>query len=357
MNRRERIMAAVERRAIDRFPADIWCVQEIKNSLQDYCGVIEWVDVLDALDIDGIIGLKPPYIGPAIPDLGEAMRTDEWGFVYRRQEHATGVYWEEVAPPLAHAESVVDIDAYRWPSPDWYDYAALPDMCAAYSGRAVQIGYTAIFYWHNRLRGLERSLVDIAIRPEFSRHLIRRVADFFLEYHSRCFESAGAGMQLAQVTDDFGSQTGLIISKGMIADYFEGYTRRAIDLAHAHGIKVFHHDDGAILSLIPDLIDMGIDVLNPVQWRCRDMDRGVIGRRFAGRVCFHGAVDNQHTLPFGTPADVCDEVATNLRTLGHIGTGYIIAPCHNIQANTPLENILALYASPRHVAPSHQTTP
>lgn len=349
MNHLDRVMAAVEMRALDRFPTDIWCVEEIRQRLLEHCGTEDWVAVLDALDIDGIINLKPPYTGPPIPDLGDDRRTDEWRFVYQRQQYATGIYWEGVDPPLAHAASIADLDSYPWPDPDWYDYAALPDMCAEYEGRAVQIGYTAIFYWHNRLRGLQLSLEDLALRPEFSRQLIKRIADFFFEYHGRCYEAAGKAMQLTQVTDDFGSQSGLLISKQMIEEYYRGWIQLAIDQAKSHDIKVFHHDDGAILELIPDLIEMGIDVLNPIQWRCKGMDRELIGREFAGRVCFHGAVDNQHTLPFGSADDVRDEVAFNLKTLGRTGTGYIVAPCHNIQANTPLENILAMYTASREI--------
>jgi len=347
MNHYERVLAAIEQRAIDRFPTDIWCVQEVRERLLAYCGAEEWSAVLDALDIDGIIHLAPPYIGPQPPDLGEALRQDEWGFVSRRQDYATGVYWEQVGYPLAEAETIADLDAYAWPDPEDYDYSALPDLCARWSGRAVEVGYTAIFYWHNRLRGLALSLMDLALKPEFSRHLIRRIAEFFYEYHGRCYEAAGEAMQLTQVTDDFGSQKGLLISRAMIAEYYEEYIRRAIAQAKGYGIKVFHHDDGAILSLIPDLIAWGIDVLNPIQWRCAGMDREVIGREFGGRVCFHGGMDNQETLPFGAVADVRAELADNLRMLGASGTGYIIAPCHNIQANTPIENILALYEAPR----------
>ncbi|MBC7236239.1 MAG: uroporphyrinogen-III decarboxylase-like protein, partial [Chloroflexi bacterium] len=269
------------------------------------------------------------------------------GFVTRRQEYATGVYWEQVGYPLAEAQTIDDLKAYRWPDPNWYDYSALPDMCAEYEGRAILIGYTAIFYWHNKLRGLERSLLDLALEPAFSHYLIERIADFFYEYHQRCYEAAGKAMQLTQVTDDFGSQTGLLISRSMIDTFYRRWIERAIDQAHRFGLRVFHHDDGAIYPLIPDLLEMGIDVLNPIQWRCKGMDREAIGRHFGGQVCFHGAVDNQYTLPFGTPDEVREEVAYNIRTLGHLGTGYIIAPCHNIQANTPLENILALYSAPR----------
>ena len=347
MNRLQRVMAAIERKALDRFPTDIWCVEEIKEKLYRYCGTREWVGVLDGLDIDGIIGLAPPYVGPRLPDLGENLRQNEWGMVDRCQEYAAGVYWEQVGYPLAQAETIADLDAYPWPNPDWYDYSSLPDLCAQYPGRAIEIGYTAIFYYHNKLRGLELSMMDLALRPEFSRHLIRRIADTFLEYHERCYAAAGKAMHITQVTDDFGSQTGLLIGKGMINEYYRPWMQRAMNQAKRYGIKVFHHDDGAIYALIPDLLEMGIDVLNPVQWRCRGMDREAIGRNFGQAVCFHGAVDNQYTLPFGSPEEVRQEVAHNLRTLGQTGTGYIIAPCHNIQAITPLDNILAMYQAPR----------
>jgi uroporphyrinogen decarboxylase len=94
--------------------------------------------------------------------------------------------------------------------------------------------------------------------------------------------------------------------------------------------------------LIPDLLDIGIDVLNPIQWRCRGMDRARLAREFGSRVVFHGGVDNQQTLPFGSPADVRREVEDNIALFSGC-KGYIVAPCHNIQANTPTANIVALY--------------
>jgi uroporphyrinogen decarboxylase len=347
MNYRERVLAAIAGEPIDRFPVDIWCVDEVRDRLLALCGVSEWEAVLDALEIDGIIKCKPPYKGPRPPDLGENRRQDEWGFVTQAQRYATGIYWEQIGYPLAKAQTIGDIDAYAWPDPADYDYTALRDLCASHPNRAVEVGYTAIFFWHNKLRGLEQSMMDLALRPDFSRHLIRRIADFFLEYHGRCFEAAGDLIDLTQVTDDFGSQKGLLISRDMIESYYRPWIERAIRLAKRHGLAVFHHDDGAIYSLIPDLIDMGIDVLNPIQWRCQGMDRQAIGANYAGKICFHGGVDNQETLPFGRVEDVQREVAYNLATLGRTGSGYILAPCHNIQANTPMENILGMYQSPR----------
>jgi len=111
-------------------------------------------------------------------------------------------------------------------------------------------------------------------------------------------------------------------------------------LMHDAGVFVFHHSDGAIRKIIPDMIEVGIDVLNPIQWRCRGMEREGLRRDFGDTLVFHGAVDNQQTLPFGSVEDVRAEVRENLKIFG---TGYILAPCHNIQAVSPVENIVAMY--------------
>lgn len=119
-----------------------------------------------------------------------------------------------------------------------------------------------------------------------------------------------------------------------------------IDLAHRYDALVFHHDDGAIRPLIPDLIEVGIDLLNPLQWRCGGMEREGLARDFGKDLVFHGGMDNQHTLPFGKPADVRAEVRRNIELFRGC-KGYIVALCHNIQPNTPTENIVALYRAVR----------
>ena len=124
--------------------------------------------------------------------------------------------------------------------------------------------------------------------------------------------------------------------------FLKPWMRKMIDLAHYYGAKVMHHDDGAIRPLLPDLIELGIDILNPIQWRCKGMGREDLARDFGKSLIFHGGVDNQQTLPFGTPEDVKREVADNIRIFRE-GKGYVVAPCHNLQPNTPTANILALY--------------
>ncbi len=133
-----------------------------------------------------------------------------------------------------------------------------------------------------------------------------------------------------------------MIAPDMIRRFLLPRMKRMTDLAHQAGVSVFHHNDGAIRAILPDLIAMGIDILNPIQWRCQGMDRALLKQDFGQDVVFHGGMDNQVTLPFGTPADVRQEVADNIRLLGK-GGGYILAPCHNIQAVSPPENIVTMY--------------
>ncbi|HUW56539.1 MAG TPA: uroporphyrinogen decarboxylase family protein, partial [Planctomycetota bacterium] len=148
-------------------------------------------------------------------------------------------------------------------------------------------------------------------------------------------------VMISYVAEDLGSQEDLMFSPEVIREFFIPRMKRMMDLAHQAGAFVFHHSDGAIRKIIPDMIEAGIDVLNPVQWRCRGMDREGLKRDFGAEIVFHGAMDNQYTLPFGTVEEVRQEVLDNIRLLGP--DGYILAPCHNLQAVGPPENIVAMY--------------
>jgi uroporphyrinogen decarboxylase len=370
MDHRERILAAISHRPLDRVPTDMWATAEVQEKLfahfgidtaRDTCpggsvaaggislggglltrDVSAILELWDRLAIDGILMVMPPYIGPPLPVAGD-MRFDEWGMGRRRQSYESGEYSEQVIYPLAQAETISDLEAYRWPDPDWYDYDALPALAARCHGRAICCGYTAPFYYHNMLRGLELSLMDPILRPEFTAHLLGRLSDFFTETHRRCFDALRGMADMTQVTDDFGSQSGLLISPRVFDRFYRAPLQRAFDLARAYDLKIFHHNDGDVRGLLPRLVEMGIDILNPVQWRCGGWDLADLKAQYGARLCFHSAVDNQQTLPFGKPADVREEVKRLVQTLANDRTGLILGPCHNLQAITPIENIIAMY--------------
>ncbi len=347
MTHRERVLGAVRRQAIDRFPTDIWAVPEVWEKLHAHFGSDDALEIYDRLGIDGIMGLGPQYHGPALQGPDPALSYNEWGWGTRKTEYSGGIYDEQVYFPLAEAETIEDLERFPWPDPAEYDYSVIAEQAARHHDRARMCGYTAIFYYHNNLRGLEQSMMDPVLKPEFTRHLLQKISDIFNDYHRRCFEAAPGLIDLTQVTDDFGSQNGLLISPKLFDQFYRPHMQRAIDLAHSFAIDVFHHDDGDNRRLLPRLVEMGIQILNPIQWRCGNWDLDEIKAQFGKDLCFHGGVDNQGTLPFGAPDDVRREVRWLKETLGADGTGLIIAPCHNIQAITPLENILAMYEAAR----------
>jgi uroporphyrinogen decarboxylase len=364
MTHRERIRAAIERKPLDRIPTDFWGTVEVQERLFEHFGIDEnrggksrWIGtnggylsrgiegiirLWDTLGVDGIFDVHPPYIGPPI-EAPPGITMNEWGFGYRDKPYGIGVYTEQVVYPLADAETPADIDAFRWPDPDWYDYSALPDLIGSCGDRAVNVGYSAVFTFHNYLRGLERSLIDPVLNPELAQRIIERLSDFFTEYHTRCFEAASQSIDVHQVTDDWGSQTGLLVSPQLFREFYREPMQRAIDLAKRYGIFVFHHDDGDCRALIPEFVEMGIDLLNPIQYRCGNWDLAALKRDHGGRICFHSAVDNQELLPLGSPEEVRREVRMLIDTLASDRTGFILGPCHNLQPVTPTENIIAMY--------------
>ena len=191
INPRQRILAAINHQPLDRFPTDIWATPEVWEKLYRRFNILgrtpaDRLALYDQLEIDGIIGIAPPYIGPALP-VQDGIRYDEWQMGYRLQDYGSGAYDEQVVFPLAEATSLAELERFPWPSPDWYDYSVLPKLADEYPDRAIECGYTAVFFWHNRLRGLEQSLVDPLLNPELTEYLVQRVSDFFTEYHTRCF--------------------------------------------------------------------------------------------------------------------------------------------------------------------------
>jgi uroporphyrinogen decarboxylase len=173
-------------------------------------------------------------------------------------------------------------------------------------------------------------------------YCLDKLFDFCYDNTNLIYDQAPGKVLLSYVAEDFGSQNGLLVSPAHIQEYFLPRMKRMMDLAHNNGVYVFFHSDGSIKKIIPDMIRAGIDILNPIQWRCKDMNREVLKDEFGDKVVFHGAMDNQYTLAFGTQNDVRQEVRDNLRIMGKEG-GYILAPCHNIQPITPTQNILVMY--------------
>ena len=197
--------------------------------------------------------------------------------------------------------------------------------CEAWRGYPILGGCYEPFYLYCRLRGMEQALADLALNPAVAEAALEHIYYIHESFIRRTLEAASGLIDFIYVAEDLGTQDTLLMSPASFRRFLKPWMRKMIDLAHSFGVKVMHHDDGAIRPLLPELIEIGIDVLNPIQWRCAGMGREELARDFGKSLVFHGGVDNQQTLPFGTPDDVKREVAENIRIFSK-GKGYIVAP-------------------------------
>ncbi|MEW6249461.1 MAG: uroporphyrinogen decarboxylase family protein [Planctomycetota bacterium] len=347
MTARERWHAVLARRKPDRLPMDYWATPEATQRLLAHVGCADEWALYRWLGIDRLSYLTPRYVGPPLPADQNYYGCRYAQVPYGAPAAGQGVYEECVGHPLAECRTIADIERmYTWPSPDWFDYAGLPARLHGRADYPVGAGHCEPFLVYCELRGLELAFKDLVARPAMVEHCLARLFDFEYQRNVRIYEALRGRVDVSYVAEDFGAQDRLLFSPQMIRRYFLPGMQRMVDLAHQAGAKVMTHSDGAIRPIIPDLVAMGVDILNPIQWRCAGMDRAALQRDFGAQLIFHGGVDNQQTLAFGTPADVEREVLDNVRLLGARGN-YILAPCHNIQAITPPENVMALYETGR----------
>jgi len=340
MTPRERWLVVLNRERPDRLPMDYNATKEATAKLLAYLGCADEWELYRRLHIDRLVPVRPVHIGPR-PDPD----CDEFGCRRVEVAHDGGVYLECVGHPLADCASIADVEhRYRWPRADDYDYDALAEQVRDKEEYAVVGGGSEPFLTYTELRGLERAYRDLLTNPELVHYCLDRLFDLAYEQTRRIYEHLPGRVDLSYVAEDFGSQQGLLFSPSAIRTFFLPRMKRMVDLAHEAGVRVLCHSDGAVRAIIPDLIELGIDVLDPIQWRCAGMERAGLKRDFGQHLVFHGAVDNQRTLAFGTLADVRAEVHENIALLG-AGDGYILAPCHYIQVVSPPENVVAMYAA------------
>jgi len=336
MTSRERWLAVLKREKPDRVPMDYWGTPEANEKLLRHIGAADQDEAIRKLHIDLPLTVSPKYIGPPI-----AEGFDMHGCRFRQTRYSGGFYNECVTHPLAEFETVEAIEAnYTWPSPDWFDYSVIKGQVAGKDHRPVKGGGSEPFLTYAMLRGDEQAYVDLILNPEIVHYCLDKLFGFAYENTVRIYDAIPGRVDVSYVAEDLGSEAGLLMSLDHIRTYLLPRMKRVMDLVHSAGAYVFTHSDGAVRPVIPLFIEAGSDVLNPVQWNCPGMEREALKKDFGDKLLFHGGVDNQYTLPFGSVAEVRKEVRDNIDIFG---SGYILAPCHNIQAVSPPGNIVAMY--------------
>lgn len=346
----QRVETALAHREPDRVPFDFWAVPEVCAKLRQALDADDET-VLRLLGSDCRM-VAARYAGSRARTLPDGTRIDAWGTHRRQVINEFSTYEEYASHPLAFAETAGDVLGWDWPSPDDWDVSGIRDQCERLNaGPRYHLRYEVggIFEWAWALRGFERFLFDLVEKPDVAGAIMDRFTDIYIENTVRVIEAAGGLLDMVYTYDDVGIQNGPLMSLRMWRKHILPRHQRlnAAIRAARYPVKIMYHSCGAIVPFIPSFIEeMGIDVLNPLQPRAVGMDMARIKAEFGDRLCFHGAIDIQHTLPLGTPEEVQSEVRDRVEVLAR-GGGYICTSAHYLQADTPLENIVALYTAPR----------
>ncbi len=364
MTPRERVLAAMRRQIPDRVPVDLsWGMtyealarfrQETgADSPEDYFkidlrfvspelakgwGATPGVDDEGALD--PAQAEKEAEFRHYLTDLPMDASITEWGVGHVR---GSEYHFVQFAHPLRDAASPGEIAAYPFPAFDEaWRWSRLREQIDAFHARGLCVGGMAastIFEISWQLRGMELLLADLFLNPEFAAALFDRVAAL------RCHQAqtlAVLGIDVLVLGDDVAMQAGMMLSPTMWRKWFRPRLAQVIGAARRARpeILILYHSDGNLRAIIPDLIELGVDILNPVQPEC--MDPAELKREYGDRLSFWGTIGTQTTMPFGTPHQVRDEVKRRMETVGR-GGGLLLGPSHSLQPDVPWANILAFF--------------
>ena len=348
MTPRERVLAAIDLRQPDRVPLDFSANPATLRRLIRDLGVADHRALLDKLHVDvvDIRGLvDPAYCGPVPKERlrADGVKENLWGWRTRTMPPATGPEECYCEFPLASARSVEELERHAWPEVDWFDFSGFAERLEPWRDRAVMASGASVFQHPTFLRGTGNLLADLVAAPEMAECLMDRFTDFYVAFFDRMLSAAPGRIDLVRIADDLGMQDRLLISPAVFDRYFAPRIAKLVEVAHHHGAKVMFHTCGAVVPLVDKLIELGVDVLDPIQVRAKGMDPAAIKRRFGRRIALHGSIDTQYVLPRGTPHDVAREVRRMIDLLGP--EGFILAPSHVLQTDVSTANCRALYAT------------
>ena len=334
MNSWERVDAAVNHRQPDRVPLFLGRIDDLEHWTNNY-GVADEEGVREYFGLDlrkvsykGIFNVEEGKSIWGTADLWDSgYSSDRGGFV------------------LQHVASVREVEAHRWPGADIVDYTELASRVAAMDDRypkILSLGFIPVLDTLFDLFGMEQAMVHMHAEPELIEAALSRITQFQTESMQKAMEHCAEEVDFYWSGDDFSTQRGMMISPDMWRKYLKPVYTKMFEVIKSFGLKVWFHSCGTFRPVLPDLVDMGMDVWETVQAHLEGNDPKELKREFGNDITFFGAINCQQTLSFGTPEDVRKEVRERVRVLGKNG-GYICGPDHSIQGNMPAENLSALY--------------
>jgi uroporphyrinogen decarboxylase len=273
--------------------------------------------------------------------------TNEWGIVLRKPKD--GYFFDLYSCPMQKAVSLDEIKKYAWPDPE--DPARIKGLKEKLQRLRRETDKALVLFnpiggTHEHsyfLRGLTELLLDLAANPDIADYLAAKVAEWQAAYFSFVLREIGQYVDIVQVGDDLGTTNGLIFSRDMYLKYYKNREKTVIDaIQKACDAHIYFHSCGSIREVIPDLIDIGVEILNPVQIQARNMDSAELKRDFGRDLTFWGGGCDPRVLTIGSKENVRDEVNRRIEDFMKDG-GFVFASVHNIQANDPPENIITMF--------------
>lgn len=357
MNSRERVLAAINHHRPDRVPLDGYFREDVWVKLEEHFGTRDADEISERLGLDIRYSDLEPGEGFAaravaspwqIPAIGMGARNlviprdngwlaDEYGIC--RVPNSTGLYWHYAYHPLSEAD-LQEVRRYAFPDTQATErYQGVRADVARWGGRY----FTIVELWNLfksswELRGFDRYMMDLILEPQLVETLADRVLEHRIEQSKQLLR---CGIDMIMISGDIAMQEGMMLSPRMWRRYFKPRLSTWLQEVRREGSICFmFHSDGDMEAVFGDLVEMGFDVIDPIQPECMDVVE--IKRSFGDHVCLHGTISCQRTLPYGTPGEVEAEVRQRIACCGR-GGGLILSPANTIQPDVPLENILAVY--------------
>ena len=341
MTSRERVLLAINHKKTDRTPADYGAHHDVTDRLIERLGIADREELLRALHVD-MRRIHFSYGQPdSEPDADGYVRT-MWGA--RRRARDPGDGRPNSLSPFDENTTVDDVHAHQWPDPDVLDYSVVRAQCEKYYGEYATFGapWSPFFHEVGWLIGQENFFIWMTTKPDVVKAIIEHLVDYEVKATRRFLEAADGMIDITYFGNDFGTQRGLFISPEMWQEFIRVPLKCYFDVSHEYSCNVMKHSCGAVRDIIPFLIEDGVDILDPIQVAAAGMALPDLVRDFGDGFCFHGGVDTQRTLPFGSVTDVRAEVRSYIDLTRHRG-GYILCGSQEFIEDIPLENILAMY--------------
>lgn len=348
MDSKTRVLNALNGKSIDRLPMWYGAEPALTEKIARHLGMQGEEAVLRALDVD-FRTVRPRYTGPALERNADGTFRTVWGIL------RGGGYWgTALNHPLSHVEEIEQLLDYPWPDPDMFD-VRFTDADKALSEKYAIIGgeWAPFYHESEELLGTENFLMNLIENPELCEALLDRCLNFHMEINERLFSQYAQYIDVYWFANDVGVSRGLLFGADTWRKNFKPRQKLLADQGHKYGLKVAYHSCGDISSIFEDLIEIGIDIINPIQVSCPGMDPRRLKEKYHGRVTFFGAIDYNRLLSHGTQAEVEQGVRDMIDILGY-DRGMIVAPSHDLMmAEVPAENVVAMFKTAAEYSPKY----